>query len=486
MVTNDATLVKLKHKIMEETARLAWDGNLDEEHKEKLIYEIIPGPMATYRCCVYKERELVKQRIRLSEAKNPDGVSTSENIVQVIRPACEECPLSAYTVTDNCRLCMGKACLNSCKFGAISIGEHRTKIDPNKCKECGMCAKACPYGAIAHLVRPCKKACAVGAITYDDHGICVIDESKCIQCGHCIHACPFGALGAKAFLVDVISSILEGRRVYAMVAPAVEGQFGPDITPDSWRSALKKAGFADMIEVSLGGDLTAAAEADEWAEAFEHGEKKTTSCCPAFVHMIRKHFPTLSGNISTTVSPMCAVSRLIKEREPDAVTVFIGPCQAKKSEIMDSSIRNNADYVLTFDEAVEMLRGKDIELEPAESYSQQGSVYGKRFGNSAGVTAAVLQCLKEQGIDASELAVKVCNGALECKNALSLMKLGKLPENFMEGMICEGGCVSGPSRQKSLNELKKDRDAMIGRADDRGVHENLKIMNAEQVPMHRE
>ena len=97
MVTNDATLVKLKHKIMEETARLAWDGNLDEEHKEKLIYEIIPGPMATYRCCVYKERELVKQRIRLSEAKNPDGVSTSENIVQVIRPACEECPLSAYT-----------------------------------------------------------------------------------------------------------------------------------------------------------------------------------------------------------------------------------------------------------------------------------------------------------------------------------------------------------------------------------------------------
>ena len=162
-----------------------------------------------------------------------------------------------------------------------------------------------------------------------------------------------------------------------------------------------------MIEVSLGGDLTAAAEADEWAEAFENGEKKTTSCCPAFVHMIRKHFPTLSGNISTTVSPMCAVSRLIKEQEPDAVTVFIGPCQAKKSEIMDSSIRNNADYVLTFDEAVEMLRGKDIELEPAESYSQQGSVYGKRFGNSAGVTAAVLQCLKEQGIDASELAVKV-------------------------------------------------------------------------------
>ena len=104
MVTNDATLVRLKHRIMEETAKLAWAGNLDEEHTEKLIYEIIPGPMATYRCCVYKERELVKQRIRLSLAQCPDGISQSENIVQVIRPACEECPLSAYTVTDNCRL----------------------------------------------------------------------------------------------------------------------------------------------------------------------------------------------------------------------------------------------------------------------------------------------------------------------------------------------------------------------------------------------
>ena len=98
MVTNDATLVRLKHRIMEETARLAWDGKLDEEHKEKLVYEIIPGPRATYRCCVYKERELVKQRIRLSLAQCPDGVSQSENIVQVIRPACEECPLSAYTL----------------------------------------------------------------------------------------------------------------------------------------------------------------------------------------------------------------------------------------------------------------------------------------------------------------------------------------------------------------------------------------------------
>ena len=350
-----------------------------------------------------------------------------------------------------------------------------------------MCAKNCPYQVIVHQVRPCKQACPANAITMDETtGLCMIDESKCIQCGHCIHACPFGALGAKTFLVDVIQMIRAGKRVVAMVAPAVEGQFGPDITPDSWRIALKKAGFEDMIEVSLGGDMTAAAEADEWAEAFAKGESKTTSCCPAFVNMIRRHFPELSERISTSVSPMCAVSRLVKSRDPEAVTVFIGPCQAKKSEALDISISDNADYVLTFDEAVEMLRGKDIELEPAPEYTQQGSTYGKRFGNSAGVTGAVVQCLKEKDIDPAQIAVKVCNGALECKNALTLMKLGRLPERFMEGMICEGGCIAGPARQKTAAELKKDRDAMIGRADARGVHENLKLMDAEQVHMHRE
>ena len=100
----------------------------------------------------------------------------------------------------------------------------------------------------------------------------------------------------------------------AMVAPAVEGQFGADITMSSIRTVCKKLGFADMIEVGLGGDMTAASEADEWVEAYEEGIKKTTSCCPAFVNMIKKHFPELIENISTTVSPMCGVSRMIKAK----------------------------------------------------------------------------------------------------------------------------------------------------------------------------
>ena len=489
MITNDRTTSNITKRIFREVAKLAWNGEL-EEKVELLPETIIPGPLPQFRCCIYREREIIRQRVRLVRGLSP-AANDTKNIVHVIPAACDDCAISSYTVTDNCHGCLGHACFESCRFQAVSIvrerGRIRAHIDPQKCRECGMCAKNCPYQVIVHQVRPCKQACPANAITMDpDTGLCVIDESKCIQCGHCIQACPFGALGAKTRLVDVIQTILDGKRVYAMVAPAVEGQFGKNITPDSWREALKKAGFAEMIEVSLGGDLTAAAEADEWAEAFQKGEKKTTSCCPAFVNMIRKHFPELAGNISTTVSPMCAVSRLIKSRDPEAVTVFVGPCQAKKSEAQDQQIEGNADFVLTFDEAVEMLHGKDIELEPASGYTQQGSTYGKYFGNSAGVTAAVVQCLKEQNFDPDQLKVKVCNGAQECKTALTMMKLGRLPESFIEGMICEGGCVGGPARQKAVTELKKDRDAMIGLADSRGVHENLKLMDAEKVHMHRE
>lgn len=157
--------------------------------------------------------------------------------------------------------------------------KEQAYIDPSKCKECGQCSKACPYNAIADLMRPCKRSCPVDAITMDENGLCEIDETKCIQCGKCIHSCPFGAISSKSFIVDIINDIRAGKRVVAMLAPSTEGQFGDDITMASWRTALMKIGFADMVEVGLGADMTAASEAEEWAAAFKEGKKMTTSCC---------------------------------------------------------------------------------------------------------------------------------------------------------------------------------------------------------------
>lgn len=482
MLADDATVLNIKHQVLREVAKLAYEGELDEK-KELLPYDLLPGPKARFRCCIYKEREIIRQRVRLTEGKCPSD-RESDNMIQVISAACEDCPIARYVVTDNCRKCMKKSCQQACRFGAITMGRDRAYIDPNQCKECGLCSKACPYNAIADLMRPCRRACPVDAMSYDENGICVIDEEKCIQCGHCIHSCPFGAIGSKTFIVDIINAMRAGKKVYAMVAPATEGQFGKDITMESMRTGLKKIGFEDMIEVGLGGDMTAAAEADEWAEAYKDGKKKTTSCCPAFVNMVKKHFPELYENVSTTISPMCAVSRMLKAADPEAVTVFIGPCVAKKAESQDKSIEGNADYVLTYGEMRAMLKAKDVQFEPEEDKKQEASVYGKKFANSNGVTAAVIKCLEEVD-ENTDLKVRVCNGAAECKAALTLLKLGRLPEDFVEGMICEGGCVGGPSQHRSEKAAMKDRNMLLDHADDRGVHENLENYPMDTFSMHR-
>ncbi len=445
--------------------------------------ELIPGPTPQFRCCIYKEREIIRQRVRLAEGKAP-GSKDDGNIIQVISSACEDCPISSYTVTENCQNCIGKACINACKFGAISTGRERSHIDASKCKECGKCAQACPYNAIAHLKRPCKYSCPVDAITYDEHGISIIDKEKCIRCGKCIHSCPFGAIGSKTFIVDVVEALKSGRKVYAMAAPATEGQFGADITMASWKKAMKELGFEDFYDVGLGGDMTAAYEAEEWAEAYKDGKKKVTSCCPAFVNMVRQHYPELAECVSTTVSPMCAVSRLIKAKDPDAVTVFIGPCIAKKSEVVDQKIPGNADYVLTYSEIRAIMKAKDVVLEPCPNDDQIASVYGKRFANSGGVTEAVLQSLKESG---DEINAKVCkaNGAADCKKALLLLKVAKLPEDFIEGMVCDGGCVGGPSAFSDQTSSRRNRDALISQADERGILENLGNYEMDSFSMHR-
>ncbi|MDD6057703.1 MAG: 4Fe-4S dicluster domain-containing protein [Clostridiales bacterium] len=478
----DGNVIKIKHDVLYEVAKLAFAGEL-EEKRDHIAMELIPGPTPKFRCCIYKEREIIRQRVRLAEGKAPGAVDDG-NIIQVISSACEDCPISSYTVTENCQNCLGKACISACKFDAIEPGRDRSHIDASACKECGQCAKACPYNAIAHLKRPCKFSCPVDAITYDEHGISVIDKEKCIRCGKCIHSCPFGAIGSKTFIVDVIHALQSGKPVYAMAAPATEGQFGVDITMASWRKAMKEVGFQDFYDVGLGGDMTAAYEAEEWAEAYREGKKKVTSCCPAFVNMVHLLYPELSENVSTTVSPMCGVSRMIKAKDPDAITVFIGPCLAKKSEVVDQKIPGNADYALTYSEIRAIMKAKGVALEPCENNLQVASTFGKRFANSGGVTAAVLQSLKESN---DEIDAKICkaNGAMECKKALLLLKAGRLPEDFVEGMACDGGCVGGPSAFHDQFSSQKSRNELISQADDRGILENLKNYDMDSFSMHR-
>ena len=180
---------------------------------------------------------------------------------------------------------------------------------------------------------------------------------------------------------------------------------------------------------------------------------------------------------------MCAVSRWIKDKDPEAVTVFVGPCIAKKEETTRKE-SNSADYALTYGEIRAMLRAKSVKLEPEEDTEAQASVFGKKFANAGGVTAAVVESMKELGYEA-DVDVCKCNGVEECKKMLTLMKFGRLPQNFMEGMICEGGCVGGPSRHRSEQETKRDRNAVLDKAEEKNISDSLSTHEAGETFMVR-
>lgn len=480
MIKIDDDIIILKHEVLTHVAKLAYEDRLTDENISKIPFEIIPSQKAHFRCCVYKEREIITQRTRLAMGKMPIN-SDKKGIITVIESACEGCPINRYTVTENCQKCLAKKCQKACHFGAITMTGRGAYIDPTKCKECGKCAEACPYNAIADLVRPCKRSCPVNAININENRIADIDEEKCISCGACMKACPFGAISDVSYMNAVISEIKSGKKVYAVIAPALEGQFGIDCTMGKLKTAVKSLGFSDVLEVSLGADATTVTEAKELIEVSKNGEQMTTSCCPAFVNMIRKHYPKVLDKVSSAVSPMVATARLIKSKHPDALVVFVGPCVAKKTEVVE----DGADYMLTTEEICAMFDAKGVNVAECEESKQDGSIYGKKFASNGGVTNAVLKAIEEITGETPDISAQRCNGAAECKKALTLLANGRLPETIIEGMVCEGGCMKGPANIQNDRIYAQARNKLLAQSDDRGILENFNNAGFGEVNLHR-
>ncbi|MBR4950352.1 MAG: 4Fe-4S binding protein, partial [Clostridia bacterium] len=246
-----------KYKVLREVARLAWDGTL-LEHIIDIPYTIVPGKVSTTRCCVYKERAILAERVKLAMGGNKEN----PNVIEIIDIACDECPAAGYEVTSSCRGCFAHRCEDVCPRGAISFDQyHVAHIDKSKCIDCGMCAKVCPFSAIANRKRPCQNACKIKAIYITPDGEAAIDNSKCIACGACVYQCPFGAISDKSYILEAIDAIKESKdnteyKVYAVVAPSISSQFtyaklGQVIT------GLKKLGFHTVVEAALGADMVA-------------------------------------------------------------------------------------------------------------------------------------------------------------------------------------------------------------------------------------
>ena len=460
---------QLKFEVLTRVAKYAFEGTM-EEHLEEIPYDIIPGPLPTFRCCVYREREIIRERMVSARGGNLPGQGDC-NVIGVLPAACEGCPISRFRVTDNCQHCLAQKCREACPFGAISITPKGAYIDPQKCRECGRCAAACPYNAISDTLRPCVRSCPVSAIKKDQYKRSVIDYSLCISCGACMKNCPFGAITDRSQLVQIIEDIKNGVKVVACFAPAAEGHFGT-ASAGMIKNALKKLGFADALEVSLGADAVASHEARELEHALKSGRKMTTSCCPAFVELIEKHYPKLKEMMSGTVSPMTAAARYLRLQDPQAKVAFIGPCVAKKNEIQ--KVPDSADYVLTFEELAALFTAREILVEAEPEEAQDGSRAGKGFAQSGGVSGAVAQVFQEEKIDLPFSCVK-CNGIQECKKTLAILNAGRFPDDFVEGMACEGGCVAGPAGIEGPVKLKKNRAAILAKADHRSISENIRI-----------
>ena len=463
----ETSVQELKNDVLRSVAKLAWEEDLQTGILD-IPEQLIPGPEAKMRCCIYKERAIISQRVKVAMG----GDKTNPNLVEVLPIACDECPVTEITVGPSCRGCIAHSCLHSCPKDAITIVDHRAVIDHKKCVTCGKCIAACPYGAIEKKQRPCERGCKAGAISMGEDKKAFIDPAKCTSCGACIYQCPFGAIMDKSFIVDVIQMLQGGEKwgfhVYAIVAPSIAGQFAPaDL--GQVVTGLKMLGFHDVMEVALGADMTAKHEA---AELEEKG-LLASSCCPAFVDYVEKNFPEQAHLISDTPSPMVMAARHIKEKDPSAKVVFIGPCVAKKNEVKLGKTMRAVDSALTFEELYAMFEAKDIDpaaLEDAEL--DQASGYGRSFARSGGVSAAVVEALKEKGSD-FQVKAQPCSGFEACKLAFLKVAKGVGDFNFIEGMACEGGCVQGPAQLIRSPKNTGDVERHAKQAEGRTIQEAL-------------
>ncbi len=460
-----------RREVMIRLVRAFDEGNFAEA-LDQIPIQMRPKGQTSTRCCTYLDRAILKYRVmsllgvacedETDEAKtlasyynelfvenNGEDCKKEHNPLSVCSTACSGCPPSRIVVTGSCRGCFARPCFYNCPTHAISIVDQVSTIDYSKCIKCGKCISACPFHAIIKTTVPCEEACPVGAIHKDDKGTTTIDFDKCIFCGKCFNACPFSAILERSQLVQVLHAIKRGEKVVAMVAPAVADQFPGTI--EQLFAAILKTGFSDVMEVALGAELTTQHETAEFEERIAADPKTlmTTSCCPAYVELVRKHLPGFLPNVSTTPSPMIYSRDLVREQYPDAKVAFIGPCVAKRVE----AERNGVDFVLSFEELGAIIAGRRIDIMSCEpkKVERPAIASARNFAHSCGVTKAVLEEAAAKAGHDVKISSDFINGLDKRSIArLKMYAMGKMPANFLEVMACEGGCVSGPSSLKKL------------------------------------
>lgn len=404
---NQPKTLNIRPRILYQVAKAAWQGQLLERREE--ICSLVHQEFADRTT-----RRHVANQIRIAMGLDPHDSDTviSEHDTEAL---------------------MGMA------------SEPFVLADPEACSSC------------APGDRACERVCPVGAISHDELGRVGIDRTRCLGEGYCVEACSFGALAEKANFVPLINLLRQHEHpVYASVAPAFAGQFGPEVTAGKFRAALLKLGFTEMVETALYADLVTIKECFEYDEHVQTDKDFliTSCCCPVWIKLVENRFPDLLDHISPSVSPMVASARVLKAFDPDAKVVFIGPCVAKKSEALLPELKGAVDFVLTFQELEAIFEAAEVNpAEEPDEENPQASWGGRLYGRAGGVSAAVATTLEKLiPKRAEKFRPLKADGIPDCQKALEQIKRGELDANFIEGMACKGGCVGGPGRILSPEE----------------------------------
>ena len=479
-ITTPKQTSHLKREILVRLIR-AYLGNNFEEDVRLIPYQMRPkGSDIHFRCCIHKERAILRDRVisglgfDIEDAQDSQLLSdlaktaaertqVEEHPLTILQTACNECVPARIHVTDLCQGCVARPCVSICRFGAIKVENGKAHIDHDKCKNCGMCVQVCPFQAITKIIVPCENACPVNAIAKDEDGITRIDFGKCISCGKCVSACPFGAVHKKSHIIDIIKNIKNGKKVIAMLAPSIMGQL--PCTPQQLRKAILNLGFADVVEVAFGADVTTKNEAAEFVERMESGQEfMTTSCCAAYNELVEKHIPEIKPYRSETKTPAYYTAEVVKKENPDALTVFFSPCVAKRREAMQNP---NIDFVLNYEELGAWFVALNIQVGECEEskYTKESSAQGRNYGVTGGVSSAVNALLA----DDKKAKAHIING-LDKNQIRDLKKFAKNGKcefgNLIEVMACPGGCLGGSSTINYFKPAQKQIGEYISTSPD--------------------